>query len=41
MNRNRKEHSQELNAAEAPKPFDWPLAFEAETFLRKRIDDFR
>jgi hypothetical protein len=40
MNRTRKDNARESEAAGAAKQFDWPLAFEAETFLRRRIDDF-
>jgi hypothetical protein len=40
MNRAHKENTGEPDAVGAAKQFDWPLAFPAETFLRKRIDDF-
>jgi hypothetical protein len=39
MSRSHKEHL-EPDVSSAPKQFDWPLAFAAETFLRQQIDDF-
>lgn len=33
-------HKENPVVTDAPKQFDWPLAFEAETFLRGRIDTF-